>query len=181
MNAQKLCVGDLVLIPKFYPIQDEDDWDSFSFYRGKLAVVRDIASGNNRVALAHSCGGNTAWWPMSCLVFLEPERQDIREEWDQKRKELDAIYGDLDWIFGIPRPKDWQIPNASVQRLFTELGGGDIWGSRGEGFVVASNTQSTMLIVREFLLTGDRDGFIKCAASLREHRANRNKNRKATR
>lgn len=175
MNKQKLCTGDLVLIPKFYPLEDEYDFDPFRRYRGKQAVV-DAISTSGSVSLKHEDGNGNAWWSMSELVFLEPECYDLIEIWAQKRKEYDDIVGDLDWIFGIPRHREWVPPDASIKRLFSELTGSrDIWGSRGEGFMAASNAMRTIGHARRFLSTGDRDGFIAYAKDLRSRIAKFNK------
>jgi len=165
MNKQIICTGDVVLLTSY-----------LCTVRGsrrhcnKLAIVEDVSG--ERVSLLHEDGSATAWWPMEALIACDSDRPDLIAAWKKEREEFDRITSDLDWIFGIKREITWHPPTASVQRLFTELGGGDIWGKRGEGVVLMLNATKTLRVARPFLLRGDRDGFIKYAQQVRERNTN---------
>ncbi len=100
-----------------------------------------------------------SWYDESQLTLIEANRLDLLKKWRNKEDKDTREKSNLDWIFSHGKEVLKKEYGASLQALFTRLGGSSLWGSRGEGWVYLRNAMSTILVCEKFLKENDRRGF----------------------
>lgn len=165
---QQFSKGDLVQLASEFP-----SWMSHFSGIGCRAVVQysykeryggSVPNGHN-YSLWIEGKGSGAWYDEPLLTLIEHGRQDLLDTWEQNRKDDKERRSDLDWIFsqwkGAPIEDCMKgFDGVVAQALYTTLGGGSLWGSRGEGITYFTNQMKMFEIAAPFLIAGDREGFL---------------------
>lgn len=142
-------IGDLVEVRQgFHHNNDERI--------GKLAVIEyTYASeygGDNHdsLGLCFEDGRTSSWWNASKLKFIDRDKLNLTEKWKGEAKVRDDKVSDLDYIFNNLDEIVEKKYTASLQSVFTFLGGGSLWGVSGEGFIFYENCYKTFLLLNMF-------------------------------
>jgi hypothetical protein len=104
--------------------------------------------------------GLSAWHDGCNLTLIRRGAFALLEEWKREAEARRILHSNPEWIFTHGRDVIDKWIGASLQVLADDLGMGDLWGSRGEGFVLAANCQKVIHLATPFLLDGDREGWL---------------------
>ena len=75
----------------------------------------------------------------------------------------------LDWIFTNGKEVLSNPDGEAVAMLAECFGVSNLWGKNGEGFVYASNLRATLQFAAPYLLSGDKNGYLKaCDEAVKE-------------
>lgn len=142
-------IGDLVeVVQGFHHNNDERI--------GKMAVIAYTyaseygGSNHSSIGLCFEDGRTSSWWGASKLKFIDRDKLNLAEQWKSAAKFRDERVSDLDFIFKNLNEVIEKKYTASLQSVFTLLGGGGLWGINGEGFIFYENCYKTFLLLNEF-------------------------------
>lgn len=114
--------------------------------------------------------GKEAWYPEDCFQLIQNNRWDLVEKWEEAFQNARGIKGDLDWIFTngkevLDDPKSASI--AALAKCFTDL---PLDGVSGETFKYIDNCRVTLSLAENYLLEGDKEGWLKFCKEIRAAR-----------
>ncbi len=104
--------------------------------------------------------GSVSWYDETQLNLIHADKLDLLKEWTDADKLKSDMESNIDWIFSHGKEVLVHASEASVTTLADGLGI-NLWGSRGEGIVYYENALSTLELAKPFLLSGDKDGWLK--------------------
>lgn len=156
-------IGDLVEVIHGF-------WDEKDSYIGKLAIISGTyasqygGNDHNSLRLTFENGDRSSWWYPSKLKLVERGQISLLIKWEQESIELEKIESDLDYIF---QNIDLVLENksgASLQAVYSYVGGGSLWGTRGEGITYYENSYSVLMLLAIFNnteLTKTKESFLE--------------------
>ena len=114
--------------------------------------------------------GRESWYDEDVLKLIEHDRWDLVEKWEEDFQKDRGIKGDLDWIFAngkevLDDPKHSSI--EALARCFTSM---PLDGVSGETFKYIDNCKITLSMAENYLLEGDKEGWLKFCKEIREAR-----------
>ena len=104
--------------------------------------------------------GGVSWYQEEVLELIEKGRLDLLEKWQNDLKRDDEMKSNLDWIFRHGEGVLKEASGATVGALGKCLGINDLWGPRGEGFTYFNNAIGILNVAKEYLLAGDKQGWL---------------------
>lgn len=173
--AQRFRRGDLVRIARSMPSgMSHFPCDCEAIVIGSYA---DLFGGEeDGMYSLHLDGGRgeCSWYPSEVLTLIERDAHDLLKQWKDVERDVHAMHTSLEWIFEhgprMSAAHRW-LPHDSLQTLFSMLGGGNLWGARGEGIDLQRNMQITMSHALPYLARGDRAGWESYCADIRARKA----------
>ena len=156
-------IGDLVEVIHGF-------WDEKDSYVGKLAIISGTyasqygGNDHNSLSLTFENGGSSSWWYPSKLKLVERDKMSLLSKWKQERSEREKTESDLDYIF---QNIDLVLENksgSSLQAVYSYVGGGSLWGTRGEGITYYENSYSVLMLLEIFNnteLTKTKESFLE--------------------
>lgn len=105
--------------------------------------------------------GTVSWYETHQLTLIEPQRRDILKAWQKEEQDESAQKSDLDWIFANGQEVIDKMHGSSISALARCFGRTNLWGSRGEGYVYAQNARIVVNLAKPFLITGNKEGWLK--------------------
>lgn len=166
-NMQKFKKGDLVKIAK-------DLGSSMSHFTNDCEAIvmgsyADKFGGpdTKSYTLFLENGGECAWYEEHQLTLIESDRMDLLDKWENEQKAERELKSNLDWIFENGKEVSKNPHGASIEALASCFGLTNLWGPNGEGFEYYNNAINTMGIANSFLISGDKDGWLKFADELK--------------
>lgn len=106
-------------------------------------------------------GGQTSWYYEHQLILIKAESLDLLKQWEKERDDDIKEKSDLDWIFSHGEECLKNPHGSTASALAKYLGVDNLWGSHGEGAVFYSNCYKVLAFAHDFLIKGDKDGYIK--------------------
>ena len=164
--TQKYQKGDLVQVNKKLP-------STMSHFTANVQAIvvgsyNDKFGGGNTsdYTLYIEGQGETAWYHDTNFTLIEKDRLDLLAVWKKTAEELRVKQVNLDWIFdnGPELVRDG-IPGPSFSTLGLNLGITNLWGTNGEGITYFNNCNAIRAVVKPFMLTKDKEGWLKLAES----------------
>jgi len=159
MEERKFEEGDWVKIMKSY--------GASHYSEGCEAVVTERYS--NKYTLVLKGQGECAWFYGDQLALIEAGRMDILRKWEEESRVERMRLSDLDWIFSHGEEVLKRGHSASVEALAACFGLTNLWGSHGESFVYYANAQGTLGLAQEFLISGDKPGWLSFCDKLKSN------------
>lgn len=111
-------------------------------------------------------GGRCSWYSDNQLTLIEHGRLDLLKKWDKEREQDAKQKSDLDWIFSHGSEVLERKYGASIQALANCFGVTNLWGSSGEGITYYENSVTTLQYAYEFLVSGDKQGWLERAKEI---------------
>lgn len=164
--AQKFHKGDLVHI-----VADLGD-SMRHFEADKDAIIvgsyKDRYGGSNvdSYTVCFQDTGQCSWYHTHQLELLEAGRVDLLKKWEDDLEASRKILSNLDWIFDHGQDVVKEPKGASVQALFSAIGGGSLWGRNGEGINYFENSAKTMFLAEPYLVAGDKAGWLALGSQI---------------
>ena len=139
MKHSNFNIGDMVEITQgFWEDQNSNDI-------GKIAIIdytyASKYGGDNHSSfgLVFEDGDSSAWWYPHKLKLIQHNCTHIANSWKFEREKGDSLHSNLDYIFSNLEMVISEKLSASLQAVFSFIGGGSLWGSQGEGFIYQQN------------------------------------------
>lgn len=111
-------------------------------------------------------GGRTSWHDDCQLTLIEHNRTDLLQKWEREMEEIREQQSDLDWVFSHGFEVLEHKYGASIQALANCFGVTNLWGSSGEGVTYYENSLTTLQYACEFLVSGDKQGWLERAKEI---------------
>lgn len=111
--------------------------------------------------------GPVSWYHEPQLTLIESGRLDKLAEWEAKQEEECKQASDMDWVFAHGADVLENAHGATILALAKCFGLTNLWGKRGEGVTYYSNAIGTLNLAEPFLLSGDKDGWLAYAETLK--------------
>ena len=167
---QKFHKGDHVMVAK-------DLGPHMSHFKSNCEAIvigsyKDKYGGDNTSAYTiHIKGsGQTSWYEEHQLTLIRIRAIDLLDEWEAEQKSLIAQHSDLDWIFDNGKDVAKSPSGATLEKLYSMLMDGSMWGRNGEGITWHSNANTVHHWAFPYLVTNDKQGWIDTAKAFRERR-----------
>ena len=165
---QKFHKGDHVMIAK-------DLGPHMSHFKSNCEAIvigsyKDQYGGDNTDSYTvHIKGiGQTSWYEEHQLTLIRIRAIDLLDEWEDEQKAFIAQHSDLDWIFENGKEVAKSPSGATLEKLYSMLRDGSMWGRNGEGITWQSNANTVHSWVFPYLMTNDKQGWIDTAKAFRE-------------
>lgn len=166
---KELQYGDHVKIPDNYSTgtiyMDGVSKPMISDYAGKEGIVIE---GNRSCGIFIKNHGRVWWFDADRLELISHNKEDLLKEWQEYLDNKAKIESDIDWIFENGKQVLKSCSGATLSTLGKCFGVTNLWGANGEGFVYYGYARHILLIAKPYLLTGDKDGFLKYIESKRK-------------
>lgn len=104
--------------------------------------------------------GRHTWYYEHQLTLVESNRSDLLEKWQYAIDEHIKQTSNIDWIFKNGKEVFEKGCGESLHTLYFMLGGGSLWGARGQAYTYYRNSVYTLSLVEPFLKSGDKEGWI---------------------
>lgn len=130
--------------------------------QGKEAVVIDSYSGlyggpdqseREPYGIMFLNGDRVSWFHESQMLFIRHEEEAFIGKIRADRQAEDLKRGKLDWI--VANWDEAKGHSASLQALYAMIGGGSLWGPRGEGIDYYVNSISVRGLFEDVMAAGD--------------------------
>lgn len=107
--------------------------------------------------------GEVSWYESDQLTLIRNNGKDILKTWKAEAKTKHDQESDLDWIFENGPDIIDDMTGSSIEALAKCLGltSNDLWGGYGEGFVYSQNAGRVFNVAKPYLLTKDKEGWLK--------------------
>lgn len=160
VSPQKFHKGDLVHVAK-------DLGEMMRHFTADIDAIvlgsykDQYGSDNTQSYSLHLKGeGHCSWYYENQLELIEAGRIDLLEQWEAEAAAFVKQNSDLDWIFENGPAVADKPSGASLQALYSALGGGSLWGSNGEGINYYENSRWVWSVATPFLTNRDKAGFL---------------------
>ena len=165
---QKFHKGDHVMVAK-------DLGPHMSHFKSDCEAIvigsyKDKYGGDNTESYTiHIKGsGQTSWYEEHQLTLIRIRAIDLLDEWEDEQKAFIAQHSDLDWIFDNGKDVAKSPSGVTLEKLYSMLRDGSMWGRNGEGITWQSNANTVHSWVFPYLMTNDKQGWIDTAKAFRE-------------
>jgi hypothetical protein len=167
MSKQKFQRGDLVQVA-------DDLGEMMShFTSGCRAIVMgsyddQYGGGNTDSYTLHLEGrSQSSWYYEHQLTLIESNQLALLDQWKKDKTEQEKIERNLDWIFANGKDVMQRASGSTVGAIAECLGltSGDLWGSKGEGYVYYIRSRQVMFLAMPFLENNDKVGWLNFCAS----------------
>ena len=112
--------------------------------------------------------GQTSWYYEHQLTLIRVRAIDLLDEWKAEQKAFIDQHSDLDWIFENGKDVAKSPSGATLEKLYSMLRDGSMWGRNGEGITWRSHAEAIHRIAYQYLMNNDKQGWIEAAAKFRE-------------
>lgn len=145
------------------------DYDTECMHKGEEDFEDDHEVGKGHQYSIYIRGkGSTSWYKHNQLEEVERNRIDLLKKWKDELKKGDKNTKDLDWIFRNGEmifdkyhPSKWLI-NQKLNNIAHALDDCFNWGKKSK-YEYNMSVKALFELAERFLLTGDKDGWIKFA------------------
>lgn len=134
----------------------------------KDAVVDEVWGEDPKYALFFEHLGRVSWFYGKDLDLIEQGREDLKSKWEEAIEAKKKLTSGLDWIFSQSDAE--ALTGDSCQTLYSLMGGGDLWGERGECFTLLQNMMWVKLFAAPYVQDHDKAGFIEFAETFKKDR-----------
>jgi len=175
---QKFQYGDLVKVAKdLGPSMSHFTADCDAIVIGSYA---DQFGGDNTkdYTLHLKDRGTSSWYKGHQLTLIKHNQEDLLKRWENEANAESEMKANLDWIFANGEELFCNPHGASIHALAACFGVTNLSGSHGEGFVYFENMLYTLDLVSPFLITEDKEGWLKKAEEIKIELAKHNTRRK---
>lgn len=111
--------------------------------------------------------GRTSWYFGNQLTMIRRGAYELLDQWETEEQAFIAKNSDIDWIFENGPSVSDNPSGVTLEKLFSFLRDGSMWGRSGEGFIWQENARGTIHLAREFLIRKDKYGWIEFAKQFR--------------
>lgn len=165
---QKFHKGDHVMVAK-------DLGPHMSHFKSDCEAIvigsyKDQYGGDNTSSYTiHIKGsGQTSWYKENQLTLIRIRAIDLLDEWEAEQKAFIDQNSDLDWIFDNGKDVAKSPSGVTLEKLYSMLRDGSMWGRNGEGITWHSNANTVHHWACPYLVTNDKQGWIDTAKAFRE-------------